>query len=281
MRKLEQLKFVSLVATLAFCHAQTAAVPASPSPTLKSKLTVDEVVNNLVRKNEERAQALRSLESTRIYRLIYRGFPADRQAEMTVHAFFESPDTKSFTVVAESGSKLIRERVFRKLLESEKEAARPETRSHLLLNRDNYDFALLTYEHPEIGGQYVLQVTPKSRSKYVYHGKVWVDDTDFAVTRIDAEPAQNPSFWTKRSQIHHDYKKVDGFWLPTYNESVSDIRLGGHATLTIEYKDYKVMTSNDHSAASSSAIKGKAAGSRAGFDLMGPAAALMQSPADH
>jgi hypothetical protein len=51
------------------------------------------------------------------------------------------------------------------------------------------------YEPTGMGGQYVLRVSPKSRSKYVYRGKVWVDGTDFAVRRIEAEPAQNPSFW--------------------------------------------------------------------------------------
>jgi hypothetical protein len=35
--------------------------------------------------------------------------------------------------------------------------------------------------------------------------------------------------------------KVGDFWLPARNESVSYIRLGGRATLTIEYKDYRVI----------------------------------------
>jgi len=83
-------------------------------------------------------------------------------------------------------------------------------------------------------------VSPKSRNKNVYRGKVWVDGIDFAVTQIEVEPAQNPSFWTKKSMIHHEYKKVGAFWLPAHNESVSYIRLGGGATLTIEYKDYRV-----------------------------------------
>jgi hypothetical protein len=108
------------------------------------------------------------------------------------------------------------------------------------LNRDNYDFQLLSFEPSLAGGQYILQVTPKAKSKYVYHGKIWVDATDFAVTHIEAEPAVNPSFWTKKNEIHHDYTKVDGFWLPARNESISYIRLGGRATLTIEYKNYRV-----------------------------------------
>jgi hypothetical protein len=36
---------------------------------------------------------------------------------------------------------------------------------------------------------------------------------------------------------------VQNFWLPRRNESVSDIRLGGRATLTIEYNNYRVTDS--------------------------------------
>jgi len=216
---------------LAASNSTTPSVSASP-------LSLDSVVDNLVRRNQERAEALRSAQATRVYHLVYRGFPGDRDAAMTVRAVYSSPSTKEFEVLSQTGSKIILDRVFKKLLEGEKEAASPEMRDRTQLNRSNYEFSMVRYEPSEGGGQYVLQVTPKAKSKYVYHGQVWVDGTDFAVTRIEAEPAQNPSFWTKRSEIHHEYVKVQGFWLPARNESVSYVRLGGRATLTIEYKDY-------------------------------------------
>ena len=218
--------------------------PLPPSITT-APLSVDQVVNNLVRKDEERAQALRHYESIRVYRLSYRGFPGDRDAEMTVAATYDSPSTKNFKVISQTGSKLIVDRVFKRLLESEKEAAEPEMHVRNLLNRANYDIALVGYEPSDKGSQYVLAVYPKTKSKYLYRGKVWVDGTDFAVTRIDAEPAQNPSFWTKKSEIHHEYIKVQDFWLPRRNESVSYIRLGGRATLTIEYDNYRVIDSRE------------------------------------
>jgi hypothetical protein len=213
----------------------------TPAPSKSSpSLSADQVVDNLVRKNQERAQALLHSDATRVYHLVYRGFPGDRDAEMTVEASYDSPSTKEFKVVSENGSKLILNRVFKKLLEGEKEAAEPAVSARTQLNRDNYNFELVGYEPSNAGGQYVLRVSPKSRSKYVYRGTVWVDGTDFAVTHLEAEPIQNPSFWTKKSEIHHEYKKVGEFWLPARNESVSYIRLGGRATLTIEYKDYHV-----------------------------------------
>jgi hypothetical protein len=241
--------FPLLVATLFVARvgafggsADSSSLP--PSITT-APLSVDQVVDTLVRKDQERAQALRHYESTRVYRLAYRGFPGDREAEMTVEATYDSPSTKSFKVISQTGSKLIIDRVFKRLLDSEKEAVEPEMHARTLLNRDNYDFVLIGFESSgasssEQGSQYVLAVYPKTKSKYLYRGKVWVDAGDFAVTRIDAEPAQNPSFWTKKSEIRHQYIKVQDFWLPRRNESVSYIRLGGRATLTIEYNNYRV-----------------------------------------
>jgi hypothetical protein len=238
---------ISLLALTATLAAPNLANVDSTPPSSSTSLSADQVVDNLVRKNEERAQALRHSEATRVYRLVYHGFPGDREAEMTVQATYDSPASKEFKVISQTGSKLVQDRVFKRLLESEKEAAEPAMNARTQLNRDNYTFQLLSYEPSQTGGQYVLQVTPKAKSKYVYHGKVWVDGTDFAVTHIEAEPALNPSFWTKKNEIRHDYTKVDSFWLPTRNESVSYVRLGGRATLTIEYKDYRV-TDSRHSA---------------------------------
>jgi hypothetical protein len=226
-----------------------AVAVASDAPSASAApLSLEQVVDNLIRKNEERALGLRSSEATRVYHLAYLGFPGDREAQMTVRARYTSPSTKTFEVVSQTGSKLILDRVFKKLLESEKEAATPEMRDRTLLNRSNYEFELVGYESAGPNPQYVLQVTPKAKSKYVYRGKIWVDATDFAVTRIEAEPAQNPSFWTKKSEIHHEYTRVQGFWLPLRNQSISYIRLGGRATLTIEYKDYKVNTAPEQTA---------------------------------
>lgn len=232
--------FLTLTATMAAPLGAGADSGSLPPSITTAPLSVEQVVDNLVRKDAERAQALRHYESTRVYHLLYRGFPSDRDAEMTVEATYDSPSTKNFRVLSQTGSKLIADRVFKRLLESEREAAEPEMHARTVMNRDNYDFALVGFESSDERSQYVLAVNPKTKSKYLYRGKVWIDAKDFAVARIDAEPAQNPSFWTKKSEIHHEYMKVQDFWLPRHNESVSYIRLGGRAILTIEYNNYRV-----------------------------------------
>ena len=241
---------VRLFATVLLLATATAHA-AQPAP-----LTLDQVVDKLIQRNQERSLALRSFEATRTYHLIYRGFPSDKEAEMTVDTVYESPSTKDFKVVSQSGCKMLLDRVFKKLLEGEQEAALPEMRGHTELNRSNYDFAWLGYEPSDQGGQYVLQVTPKSKNKFLYQGKIWVDAADFAVTRLEAEPAQNPSFWTRKNEIHHEYTKIQGFWLPVRNQSVGYTRFGGRAILTIEYKNYKLTGASDPTPTVSALVTG-------------------------
>jgi hypothetical protein len=219
--------------------------PQSPSSVAEdSPLTLQQVVGNLEQRNAQRAAALDEFTGTRVYRMEYRGLPSDRDAEMVVSATFRAPDSKEFRVVSESGSKFIIEHIFRKLLEGEQEAANPENRRLTALSTDNYDFELAGYENGPAGGCYVLNLLPKTRNKFLYRGKIWVDAQDFAVMRIEGEPAKNPSFWIKKTEVKHQYRKVNDFWLPAENHTESLIRLGGRATLSIEYRDYKITKSD-------------------------------------
>ena len=214
--------------------------PSAMAETPNAPLTTEQVVTNLVQKNFERAQALVSYGGTRIYRLEYHGFPGSRDAEMVVDVKYRSPATKEFTVRSETGSKLLIEKVFKKLLQTEKEALAEENQKRTALNPDNYQFTMAGYETTTDGPVYILQVEPRVKNKFLYRGRIWIDANDFAVTRIEAEPAKNPSFWTKDTKIEQIYAKVNDFWLPAFNRSASVIRLGGRASLSIEYKDYQI-----------------------------------------
>jgi outer membrane lipoprotein-sorting protein len=197
-------------------------------------LSVSEIVQRLVERNRERVEWLRHYTGKRHYHLVYRGFPSGREATMDVEVAFDAPSKKTFTVTSESGSKMLADRVFRRLIDSEKEATLDPARS--ALTPENYAFDLDGVE----GRDYVLRVTPRGDNKYLYRGKIWVDAEDFAVSRIDAEPAKNPSFWIKKTEIHHRYGKVGEFWLPMQNQTETKTRLGGVADLTIDYSDYVV-----------------------------------------
>jgi hypothetical protein len=228
---------VGLVTTPYIASAQKSA-ETSPQP---GSLSVEQVVTNLEQRNAQRAAALEEFEGKRIYRMEYRGFPGDKDAEMIVKVSFHAPNSKEFTVVSQTGSRFVIEHVFKKLLEGEQEATTSDNRNDTALTRKNYDFELAGYETNPGGGQYVLKLLPRSKNRFLYRGRVWVDAKDFAVVRIEAEPGRNPSFWIKKTAIAHRYMKVSDFWLPAENHTESFARLGGKATLSIKYQDYKII----------------------------------------
>ena len=227
---------ILMLAAIVATATEGGAAPAPCSAELN--LPGDVVVSRLMSQNAERAAKLRQADSVRQYNLDYKGFGA-LSAHMQVKASYTAPGTKQFTVISESGSALLRKHVLHKLLESEQEAASDvANRDAVALTTANYHFSLLGCAFSDGRPLYVMQVEPLRENKFLYRGKIWIDAKDFAVTRIEAEPAKNPSFWTLRSQIQHQYEKIGEFYVPALNQTVTDVRLGGKAVLTIRYLDY-------------------------------------------
>jgi outer membrane lipoprotein-sorting protein len=206
------------------------------------QLTLSQVVEKLVQKNAERAKALESYRGKRTYKIDYKGFPSAFRAEMVVEMTYTAPATKDFKILSESGSKWIVKRVLKRLIDGEKEAQEAATRKSVELNTQNYNFTSLERQTDAGGCGYVLAIQPKVPNKFLYRGRIWVNDQDFAVCRIEAEPSKNPSIWITKTEIRHNYQKFEDFWLPVENQSISSLRLGGHATLTITYQEYEINT---------------------------------------
>lgn len=159
-------------------HLETATVA------VRAPLTAEQVVQNLVQMNLLRVQALRTYHGTRTYRAEYHGFPGARSAEMVVKVSYISPGEKGFMVQSTTGSSLIIDKVFKKLLEAEQEALNAEIQRRSALTEDNYRFTLIRYENGPSGARYVLKVEPRAKDKFLYSGRIWVDAEDFAVVRL-------------------------------------------------------------------------------------------------
>jgi hypothetical protein len=203
--------------------------------------TTGTIVARLVAANQRRAQTLRGYHGRRFYRLDYHGFLGAHSAQIQVEAVYTAPDKKEFKVISQSGSKVLTNRVLLRLLDSEKEASQQQTRKQIELSPENYNFSFIETQHSPGGSDsYVLSVQPRQKNKFLYVGKIWVDPADFAVTHMEGEPAKNPSLWISRTKIEYSWTKIGEFWLPAHNQSVTQVRLGGAATLTIDYTDYQI-----------------------------------------
>jgi hypothetical protein len=233
-------RYFPLIAAAVGLFPVGASAQGSPAIAAEPRLTLSQVVEKLVQKNAERAKALEGYRGKRTYKIDYKGFPSTFRAEMTVEMTYAAPAKKDFKILSESGNKWMVKRVLNRLIDAEKEAQEAANRTSVELNTQNYSFTSLERQTDAGSCGYVLGIEPKVPSKFLYRGRIWVNDQDFAVCRIEGEPAKNPSIWITKTEIHHNYQKFEAFWLPVENQSVSSLRLGGRATLTITYQDYEI-----------------------------------------
>ena len=214
--------------------------PAFAQPAIvPPPLSADEVISRVVEMNGTRARALEGYSSLRTYHLECH-CPSYKRAEMIVRTGYQKPGKNEFTVVSKTGSGTAGDRVFQKLLEAEQESMQEENQQRSAITPANYTFQMAHYEKTDRSEFYVLDVQPRSRNKFLFRGRIWVDAKDFAITRVKGEPAVNPSWWTERTNFERRYRKIGDFWMPESNESETKVRAFGTAVLSIEYRDYQI-----------------------------------------
>lgn len=213
----------------AFAQTGDAAVAALPVP-------ASEVIQRMVQENELRAEHLKFFTSQRHYHVEFRGLGRSLTADMHAQVTYNAGSGKTFQVLDQSGSHILLNHVLKKLLETEQDDSRQRKAT---LTPSNYEFQFQTTTIENGRTLFVFDVEPKAKNKLLYRGKIWIDAKDYAVVRVEAQPAENPSFWIKSTNIHHVYEKNGEFWLPQTNRSESKIRLGGAAVLTIDYGTYQ------------------------------------------
>ncbi len=201
-------------------------------------LTSAQIVEQMQLRDGVRNLELKHYDALRHYQVEYRGFASTVAASMAVQVNYDASTGKSLQIVSQSGSKFLIEKVLRRAIDSEKEAS--NDKASTALTPANYRFQLAGNELLGSRPAYILAVEPLVPSKFLYRGKIWVDAADFAVVKMETQPAKSPSFWISRTKIQCTNSKTDGFWLPQKVRSETDVRVGGAAVLTIDYGNYQI-----------------------------------------
>jgi hypothetical protein len=222
------LKMAGLTSVLCcFAIAQQSANTAAPSLTSvlqgmeKSQLEVRQQTSYQV----IREYSLSGTESS--------GANADVVAQVD----FNFPTGKDYSIQKWSGSTRGRQ-VVQRVLDHEIEASKGN-QSRTALTTDNYDFTLMS--DTVLNGRpcYVLGLKPKRKEKDLVSGLAWVDKSSFLILQLEGETARTPSWWLKSVRIKLSFGDVDGVWLQTNMEAVSDVRLLGLHTLRSRILDYR------------------------------------------
>lgn len=210
----------------------------APNRASSAPLSLEQIVDQMQKHDQAQTEMLGGYQALRHYAIEYRGFFKTLDAKMDVEINYDASSGKSFRIVSESGSHTLCEKVLQRAVDSEKEASLAKNTT--ALTRANYKFRLAGREPLNGRPAYILDVEPITPNKFLYRGRIWVDEIDFAVVRMDVQPGKNPSFWISRTVIHHVNADVGGFWLPQHNRSETKVRIGGTAVMTIDYGTYRI-----------------------------------------
>lgn len=203
-------------------------------------VTADEVVARTIAHNEQRDGIAGGYTGVRQY--VLDNQTLGKQARMIVGITCRQDGTKEFQVLSEQGWATANDRVLRKLLESESNLSRPSIRSRTQLTSDNYFFHLASIAQVNGRPAYVIDATPKRQDERLFRGRVWIDAEDYAVARIEGEPARNLSIWIRSSHFTQEYRKNGQYWFPWLTISVNEARVFGKTEVDIHYFDYAART---------------------------------------
>jgi hypothetical protein len=205
-------------------------------------LTLQQVLKQMDEQDHVRSALLARFTCSRRYVLDNQRFHI--KAELSVRMTCGYPGHKEFKVVGERGPSIVRQRVLQRMLEAEEEASRDDVREQTRIIPLNYEFKLVGVEVQQGRPAYVLEIRPKVRNKFSMCGKIWVDREDFAIVRVEAAPARNPSAFIRNTRVVQQYAKFGHLWLPLFNHSETDSLIFGRTEVTIDSSDYEITQNN-------------------------------------
>jgi hypothetical protein len=143
----------------------------------------------------------------------------------------------SYTIVTETGSDYIRDKVLRPLLQTEARVLASGDPSRSALTIDNYDIGGGELAEP---GIIKLFAKPRRKEVSLIDGAVFVTSADADLVRIEGKMAKNPSFWTSRVNLVRRYDRIGGVRVPVRLDSTAQIRFAGESSLSMIY-DYEMI----------------------------------------
>jgi hypothetical protein len=236
MMNLSQHRFsIGLVAACIFtCHGTIQA----PAQQLDSAGVIQQV-DGAVKARVEGIAGYTVTEHYAVYRNQDEASPA---AEMTVKTTYQRDAGKSYTIISQTGSGVIRSVVLGAILDNEKRLNLPGNREGAWITSANYEMKLKPGGTQLLDGRdcLVLELTPKRNTPYLIQGTLWVDSKDGSIVQVQGTSSKGSSVFTGPTQVTRRYANIGGFSQATHVRAVSNSSMFGETIVKIDYKDYQV-----------------------------------------
>jgi hypothetical protein len=172
---------------------------------------------------------------------VYRGSDETRPvAEMTVRTTYRKGVGKSYKILSENGSELVRKFGLHPLLDNEKSINQPDNVESSWFTSANYEMKLKPGGVQRLDGRDCLAVavTPRRKAPNLIDGTLWVDARNDSIVQIQGVASKSPSAFAGTTQMLRQYADVSGFSEATHARAVSNSLLFGRTVVIIDYRDY-------------------------------------------
>jgi hypothetical protein len=178
---------------------------------------------------------------TEHYAVFRNGDETHPDAEMTVKTTYRRDSGKTYAVLAQSGSQVIRSFVLGAILDNEKHINQPGVREGSWITSANYEMRLKPDAATQLDGHacLALDLFPKRKAPYLIEGTLWVDRQDGSIVQLQGK-SSSPSLLTGRTEVERHYAKVNGFSQATHAMAVSNSVVFGRTVVKIDYTGYQV-----------------------------------------
>ena len=195
----------------------------------------DEIFARVEAEAHRRQSELTRYSGARQYRMQNARF--GKEATVGLRMNYRQLEGERYTVLTRSGSVKLGG-IIDKVLESEAGASMPRETIRHQITSANYRFRLLPSEVTAGRRCYVLELTPRSKSRFLLFGKAWVDAESYGVVRIEGQFAASMSILVGAPRMVEEFAAVRGFWMPAHVRCATSSFLLGPTELDISFSDY-------------------------------------------
>jgi hypothetical protein len=136
-----------------------------------------------------------------------------------------------YSIVSESGSDYIRNKVLKAVLKREQELVEAGDCRRSELTPENYEFT----DGKQGDGERYVQIKPKRKDVLLVNGRMVLSDGG-ELLRVEGQLSKNPSFWTSLVNVIRHYARLDGVRVPVSTESVAKVKFAGVSHLEVHYE---------------------------------------------
>ena len=154
-------------------------------------------------------------------------------ARLTAWTSLDPVQGFQYSIVDESGSAIVRQKVLRAALEGERLLRANGEIERGALTPGNYVFSAGSGSEE---GLVRIGIHPKRPDTMLVEGSILLTEPDADLARIEGFLIKRPSFWTREVHVVRRYERINGIRVPVSMQSTARVMIAGRSTFSMDYE---------------------------------------------